>query len=418
MIDILSKPLNEIGTADIQALIDSEVPEGERVEFKKEPPGDGARPDPWMNGGKMGNYAKDRLLKEVVAFANAYGGVLVVGIDESDTKPAVAAKITPVPRCAELAESLKLVFRDRVDPQLARVEMVGIEIKGDGSGVVVIRVGKSRLAPHRVTRTLVCPVRQGDRSEEMGMRQIHEMTLNVSRGLRGLKEQFTERSQRFHEEFERIEEHEDAFGIRVTAIPVIDEIHLDHVFRQGRVAEELETPWCLIVDRVRGQKLDIPNEFPPSFWQPVLRGARAESSSSNPGYRPVYLDYREIYCDGMVEIGLVSAADGENLVLHPDWPVVMLANLANWGDHLRRQANAPTVEYALEVETYNVGNAGFVSRASGRVQRVHSAKLRNMRFPLYALNGAEEIMDLLVQFRRDFWHSMGMDVDDADFAFS
>ena len=119
----------------------------------------------------------------------------------------------------------------------------------------------------------------------------------------------------------------------------------------------------------------------------------------------------------MVEIGLVSAADEEHLVLHPDWPVVMLANLGNWGDHVRRQANAPTVEYGLEVETYNVGNAGFVSRASGRVERVHSAKLRNKRFPLYALNGVEEVMDLLVRFRRDFWHSMGKDVEDAEFAF-
>ena len=178
MIELLSKPVDEIGTADIQALIDLEVPEGEQIDFKKEPPGERGKPDPWMNGGKMVNYAKDRILKEVVAFANAYGGVLVIGIDESDTKPAVAARIAPVPRCVELAESLKLVFRDRVEPQLARVEIVGIETKSDGSGVVVIRVGKSRLAPHRITRTLICPVRRGDRSEEMRMREIQDMTLN------------------------------------------------------------------------------------------------------------------------------------------------------------------------------------------------------------------------------------------------
>ena len=36
MIELLSKPIDEIGTAEIQALIDSEVPEGEQIEFKKE----------------------------------------------------------------------------------------------------------------------------------------------------------------------------------------------------------------------------------------------------------------------------------------------------------------------------------------------------------------------------------------------
>ena len=249
------------------------------------------------------------------------------------------------------------------------------------------------------------------------MRQIQEMMLNVSRGVEGLKERFSERSRRFHEEFQRIESQGNAFGIRVTGMPVIDEIHLDRVFRQGRVAEELDAPWRRVADRNRGQELGIPHGFPPSFWQPLLRGARAENGPRTLGYRPVYFDYREIHCDGLVEIGLVSVADGEHFVLHPDWPLVILANLAAWADHVRRQADAPTVEFALGAETYNVGNAGFVSVASGRLQREHSAKLRNTKFPLYALNGTDEIMDLVARFRRDFWHSMGRDVGDAEFSF-
>ena len=157
MLEVFAKPLQEIVADDIRTLIELEVPESKQVEFKKEPPGERGKPNPWMSGDKMGNYAKDRILKEVVAFANAYGGVLVIGIDESDTKPAVATRITPVPRCQELAESLKLVFRDRVEPQLVRIDVAGIPTEHGGSGVVIIRVGKSRLAPHRVTRTLICP---------------------------------------------------------------------------------------------------------------------------------------------------------------------------------------------------------------------------------------------------------------------
>ena len=105
MINLLSKPMGEIDLADVQALIDSEVPEGEQIEFKRELPA--GREEARPLDGTMGNLAatpRDRILREVVAFANAYGGVLVLGIDESDEKPAVATGITPVPRCADLAE--------------------------------------------------------------------------------------------------------------------------------------------------------------------------------------------------------------------------------------------------------------------------------------------------------------------------
>lgn len=84
---ILSKPRLEITRADIQALIDSEVQEGERIEFKRELPGSDSKPSQWMSGTtKLENRAKYKILKEIVAFANTYGGVLVLGIKEDSTK--------------------------------------------------------------------------------------------------------------------------------------------------------------------------------------------------------------------------------------------------------------------------------------------------------------------------------------------
>ena len=217
MLAVLTKPVHEITIDDIRALVELEVPEGERIEFKKELSGDGGRPDSWMEGGKVGTPAKHRILKEAVAFANAYGGVLVIGIDEdrSGEDSAVASEITPVPRCRALAKSLELVFRDCVEPQLVRIEIAGVPIEEDGAGVVIIRVGKSRLAPHRVTKTLICPVRHGDRSEEMAMRQIQDMTLNVSRGLEGLEKRLAERCKNFSREFSR-PSFERRLGFRVT----------------------------------------------------------------------------------------------------------------------------------------------------------------------------------------------------------
>ena len=36
MIEVLSKPAEQISAGDIQSLIDSEVPEGEQIEFKED----------------------------------------------------------------------------------------------------------------------------------------------------------------------------------------------------------------------------------------------------------------------------------------------------------------------------------------------------------------------------------------------
>ena len=72
------------------------------------------------------------------------------------------------------------------------------------------------------------------------MREIQDMTLNVSRGIEWLERQLLERAKRFRQEFEGLETPKDAWGIRLTAGPVGDEIRIDRVFRQGGVAEEFK----------------------------------------------------------------------------------------------------------------------------------------------------------------------------------
>lgn len=190
MTDLHSKPASEFCSADIAAIVTSALPEGERVEFKRSlPTGKGTR-DPWEIGRQPGDKGKNEILEEVTAFANAYGGVLLLGIDESSTKPAAASAITPVPRCIDLAERFKLIFRDCVEPQLPALEVFAVPTNND-NGVVIFRVGRSHSAPHRVRKTLVCPVRRADRCEKMTMREIQDMTLNVSKGLERLEKRLS-----------------------------------------------------------------------------------------------------------------------------------------------------------------------------------------------------------------------------------
>ena len=356
---------------------------------------------------KDGSYAKDRILKEVVAFANAYGGVMVIGIDESDTKPAVATRITVVPSCAELAESLKLVFRDRVEPQLARIDIAGIPTEENGSGVVIIRVGKSRLAPHRVKRTLICPIRRADRSEEMTMREIQDMTLNVSRGLEGLEKRLAERCKNFSLEFTR-PNFDRKLGFRVTGVPVVDEVRFDRVFQRGALIDGFEAPTKTISsDSHGGEAFRAPvASSGMARWRPLLRGARAEREFKR-GIGEFYFCYSELHCDGLVELGWIQDCSE---VLWSEKLIAMFAYLAFWADQIRRKADAATLEYALSAEIRTSGNVVI----SGPVS--NAAELREpfvARFPKYALNEADQIGRLLTQFNRDLWHSLGEDVEDT-----
>ena len=59
MIEVLSKPAEQITAGDIESLIESEVPEGEQIEFKESLPANNKNGDPWMSGeGPVGEKAK------------------------------------------------------------------------------------------------------------------------------------------------------------------------------------------------------------------------------------------------------------------------------------------------------------------------------------------------------------------------
>ena len=411
MIEVLSKPADQISISDIKSLIDSQVPESEQIEFKENLPAKKGNTDPWIEGKNMGDRAKNEILEEVVAFANTYGGVCLLGIKESSTKPPVATEISPIPRCAELAESLKLVFRDCVDPQLPQIEIIPIKTNGE-SGVIIIRVGQqSRLAPHRVTRTLVCPIRQSNRCEKMRMRQIQDLTLNISRGFERLEKRLSERSERFQQELERINEPKKSFGIRATAIPVGDEIRFDRVFRHHRIIENLCEPWRTLQINPQIRNFQY---IEPTRWRPILRGARAEFYNQETlPHKPTEQIYREIHCDGLIELGYLSGTtelQGEHsLSILPDTPLVLFMNLITQAHLMKNQASVPMAEYAVEVEIYVRGIPVAVSW-SHRHGSLGELAPSTIKFPHYSLGDPNEGNDLLNLFYRDFWNSFGQDL--------
>ena len=336
MISVLSKPTDQIGVADIQELIDSQVPEGQQIEFKADSLKDGDSAGTWLSGGRpIREPARNKILEETVAFTNAYGGAVVLGIAESKSKPPVAARICPIRKCAELAEQLKLVFRDCVDPQIPSLEIVAVPTDGD-DGVVVIRVGKSRMAPHRVEPTGKCTIRRADRREKMTMREIQDLTLNTSRGLARMERSLADRAEIFREGFERLRSPENSHGIRVTATPVRDEIKFNRVYGHT----ELYRP-NFEIDLLG--KCNVVRAEDHSLWRPMLRAARADTSVY--GKQSSY-SYEEITCDGIVE---KSSYVGDSVLALGD-AVANFASVSIWVDNIKKFSSNPMSEYAIDVE--------------------------------------------------------------------
>ena len=421
---------------DIESLIEAEVPEGEHLEYKRELPGGS---NSWNSNRKLNTEAKKKILKEVVAFANAYGGTLLLGIEESKTQPHIAAGVSPLPDCADLADRWRKIFRDKVEPPLPQLQIYSVSTSGD-EGIIVFHVGKSSMAPHRETQGYQCPIRQDDRCESMTMRQIQDMSINTARGLERLDKQLKARSRRFRDraihDFRIVEGLvspdllPEFIGVRLTAAPVVDVVSIYPVFQNNGIVETL-VPQRRTVRWKRGDKEGEMSSylwFIERGWKPMLRAARADTVRKPTRDRPDYENlYGEIYCDGLVELGYLSNRVGppypNEIALQEYRLLAWIPNLLAWVDQVRRQAQAPMAEYALEVEIMVVGRpctlyAGLENPVNNVIPifdlsyppETDSIEPQTQIFPRYSFHHVNEIDGLISWFRRDLWNWLGQDI--------
>jgi hypothetical protein len=127
--------LENLTEPDLQGLIAGAVPEGRRIEYKRDLPG-------------TNDEAKRELLADVTSFANAAGGDLLYGIVEDGGQ---ARGIPGVSGDAD-AEILRLeaIIRTGVDPRIPGVHLRAIPLVS-GSFVLVIRIPQSWALPHMIT---------------------------------------------------------------------------------------------------------------------------------------------------------------------------------------------------------------------------------------------------------------------------
>jgi predicted HTH transcriptional regulator len=176
---IYEKPLAELAWSDFESVIFNRLEEDQTLEFKETLPARDGKADIWQLGqDKIGSYARDTLAKEVVALANAYGDVIIIGIAETDEKPPRANDFgDPLVRnCIDCVERLGPSLRSLIDPPIAGFDIRAFPTPGgSGEGLVIIRVAGSTQAPHGVGRPPEAYVRRGSVKEPLTMRDLHNL---------------------------------------------------------------------------------------------------------------------------------------------------------------------------------------------------------------------------------------------------
>ncbi|MDE2771106.1 MAG: hypothetical protein OXI44_08025 [Bacteroidota bacterium] len=257
------------------------------------------------------------------------------------------------------------------------------------------------------------------------MREIQDMTLNVARGLERLDKKLQEREKRFEHEFERISAPERTYGIRITAVPVGDDLRLQRIFQsQNRLVKEIVPPTFTVKRQIPGRDVqpvdgtsDLPQRIRDLGWTPKLRAARTRSRYEHlPPINMDLYDYIELHCDGLVEFGLVSViTDAKTRPICADPAVWALAYAIYWADALRRCAGVGQVEYAVQIAVHVKSEKVLVVRGSPqnapdpwRIEDVAGKLERGLTtMPKYALSEVSEAGAILSTFERDLCNAGG-----------
>ncbi|MSP95701.1 MAG: ATP-binding protein [Betaproteobacteria bacterium] len=117
-----------LGEGDLQELIASQVPEGLRVEYKRD---------------QYGNTdaEKREVLKDVSAFANAHGGHLLIGIEARDAIPVALPGLAGL-NADDAILRMEQLIRSGIEPRILGVRSKAVRLE-TGNTILVFRIPHS-----------------------------------------------------------------------------------------------------------------------------------------------------------------------------------------------------------------------------------------------------------------------------------
>lgn len=397
---LFGKRLSDLTKEDIAHLVDNGVQEGAEIEFKEAIPGNNG-PENWSHSKNIHDGSRDQLLKHIVAFANAHGGVLVIGVRESSGKPSRAAEVVGIPFCDELVSRLTLQCSDVIDPPIPLLELHAVQTNEGGNGVVVARVPRSRRAPHRLASNRKAYVRRRDSSVEMDMREIQDLTLFVDRGLASIKADFKRQRDQFGTDMRDLADTSlRFFGLRATAIP-LSPISVDRIY----LSPDYDLP-DISFKQSNGRVLQF--RLAADSPVPILRGTRYVDG----GVDPEFGDSREAYTDGVIEYRFWRTErkpDAPEFGIGADLALGIFLNTVVAAEWFRQFAGAPAVEYGLEFEIW-LNGPNLFPITTKTLSRYGRGYRRSTTFPQYSIGPPSEFQTLSAIFEQDFWNGAGIDL--------
>jgi len=432
---MFTKPLADLDRTDIENVFGE--PENEGVEFKQ-----GLLPDdPWYDDQtRIKPKSKHKLFREIVGFANRSGGILVLGLEESNDSPPVATQIKPLPQVHDLAGQLLRSAHGSIDPQIPLVEIVGVVTEEDGhSGVVICLVGASPAAPHRTNMIdfpKECFARRGNETVPMQMRAIQDLVIQRASENADHRQRLKESRDNFlpwmnlwrakhEEESARLRDRQRAVvndipvGLRAAALPTshlqIPKLVSNHAYRVSLRERQF-------VEALSSHALSpMFRSFQPNEWRPVYRGIRFRNSSQD--YNKVF--ERLIAADGLVEDRLWSWVSSSCPDFDVDYLLSTVLGVVEAVVIFRRTAGLEHIEFELEFEML----APVGARSGQLASRHHSANdafedapivgehtgpgwngpWRRQSFHSYSIGAASAFPDLLDLIQRDIENSLGID---------
>jgi hypothetical protein len=416
---INNKPLEAVTLDDLQGLVDSSARETAVLEFKGDLPVSSIKGSPavdrWIEkGDRLGEFARDQLLAEMVAFANADGGTLILGIQESKNEPRCAESLAPLPNCEGLAKRLTDAAEDIIEPRMAAISARGLAVDEVGNGYVLLRVGKSLFGPHRLTTTRDFYIRRGERKSRMTAREIRDHSLSLASAGDKVRELFKERLQDATTHFAdllKIEATEKSaaapFLIRVVAAPMSPQ-HIDRLTRRPSLW------WTGREFSMKIDDQDYPCQYParefghrPDFR---LRSLLREHTRLEGGAN------RLLRHDGLVDFTLLHpwrslGSDGtKRSRIYFGWIYGLVVGAFAQVRHLQEALAWDAVDFGMQISIFGIAPLEILFQEEWWNSGTEIKEQIPLTLPLYELSASTNLNDLLSDITNDIYNACGRSI--------
>lgn len=289
---LFTKPINEITIDDVETFCKQGIGEGVRLEYKKD---------------FSGKNANRQIAKEVASFANTYGGLLLIGVDEDDRKP--KTPLSGIDFTEGLEEKIVSIALKGINPPVFPEIQVCELKKNPEKAIIVIRVQESDETPHRIEQDTKIYIRAASQSEP-ALARFEEIEWLINRREKAIanRERLLRRAyQRFAEKYK---ENKPGVKLACRGMSIIP------LYPHGELTRYLELPNRVVTTAVRCPA----GEFPENVYNGVALQESIIFSSSMPWNDSMEIKHTEINSFGLIfhkESVFETSVSGEQVIEDP-----------------------------------------------------------------------------------------------------